>query len=245
MANLIWITQKGLLSTSLSLFLRRSFFARISYPWVSVSNWWSHGSVKTPWQPKKKSQKNQGSKSVEQQLPFTITVPSPDSSSNWIRCSLFFSCRLYILHFGYNTHMYHNIMLYASLNFSSFMIVLVVGGSNSKMWFPSFQSINFGKVVHTYYRSKEAVNLCRRSSFRGIIWWDFVRKKYPEIIKKRKERIYAIMLADSLESLVGKIISYNTCILFLALIFFISRTYWVLLDDAFVPFFLSCILNGF
>ena len=106
--------------------------------------------------------------------------------------------------------------------------VLVVGGSNSKMWFPSFQSINFGKVVHTYYRSKEAVNLCRRSSFRGIIWWDFVRKKYPEIIKKRKERIYAIMLADSLESLVGKIISYNTCILFLALIFFISRTYWVL-----------------
>ena len=105
------------------------------------------------------------------------------------------------------------------------------------MWFPSFQSINFGKVVHTYYRSKEAVNLCRRSSFRGIIWWDFVRKKYPEIIKKRKERIYAIMLADSLESLVGKIISYNTCILFLALIFFISRTYWVLLDDAFVPFF--------
>ena len=140
--------------------------------------------------PRKSHKKNQGSKSVEQQLPFTITVPSPDSSSNWIRCSLFFSCRLYILHFGYNTHMYHNIMLYASLNFSSFMIVLVVGGSNSKMWFPSFQSINFGKVVHTYYRSKEAVNLCRRSSFRGIIWWDFVRKKYPEIIKKRKEQIY-------------------------------------------------------
>ena len=130
MANLIWITQKGLLSTSLSLFLRRSFFARISYPWVSVSNWWSHGSVKTPWQPKKKSQKNQGSKSVwsSSRSPslaqqHSTTLPSPDSSSNWIRCSLFFSCRLYILHFGYNTHMYHNIMLYASLNFSSFMIL--------------------------------------------------------------------------------------------------------------------------
>ena len=133
-----WLDQQWQISfeshkrvSSLSLFLRRSFFARISYPWVSVSNWWSHGSVKTPWQPKKKSQKNQGSKSVwsSSRSPslaqqHSTTLPSPDSSSNWIRCSLFFSCRLYILHFGYiHTHMYHNIMLYASLNFSSFMIL--------------------------------------------------------------------------------------------------------------------------
>ena len=47
------------------------------------------------------------------------TVPSPDSSSNWIRCSLFFSCRY--IHLVIHTYV-PQWMLYASL-LLSFMIL--------------------------------------------------------------------------------------------------------------------------